>query len=117
MSVQNVARWIARSLGVVLIAAIVSDFAFSYLNGNYSAVRLSRGEQLQAGLILLAAMSYLFAWRHEKAGGILAIVSGMALACVYWFSIDWPFWPLGTLMALPGFLFLIASRHKLVFRH
>ena len=111
MAYQKLTRWIARVGGGVIGLLVLSGFALDFIDFGAAASRLSRMEQVHGVLLFVAAASLLVAWRHERLGGIIAVVAGVTLGAVYWISNEFRvFWPLGAVMAAPGVLFLVASR-------
>ncbi|MCA9974361.1 MAG: hypothetical protein KC413_01370 [Anaerolineales bacterium] len=105
-------RYLARGWSLLSLAFVLL-FVFGELL-NASPARPTAAEWL--GLILFpggVCLGLLLAWRYERSGGLLALLS---LAAFYIWSYvhsgQWPGGPYFLLVAIPGLFFLLANTQE-----
>lgn len=107
-------RWAARILGTPLAILIFLDFLHDASGPRglepVNIFRLSWTEQILLDVVFVASVGLLLAWKHELAGGWIALGGGLIFlaACLTMPGMRLV-WGLGVALAVPGLLYLLAG--------
>jgi len=110
-------RWAARILGTPLAVLIFLDFLHDASGPRglepVNIFRLSWTEQMLLDLVLVASLGLILAWKHELAGGWMALVGGLVFltACLLMPGMRMV-WGLGVALVIPGLLYLLAGHEQ-----
>jgi hypothetical protein len=99
-------RWTARASAVVMIGIWLGLILAEAMQGKI--VEPGVAAFYQAAALAVVFAGYAIGWRHELAGGLLAVVGTVAFFAVHVLSLQ--FWPdlSAVWFAAPGVLYLLA---------
>jgi hypothetical protein len=100
-------RGVGRASGVVLFVAWLGLFLAEVAQGKFREPSVN--ELFQAAALAIVFAGYAIGWRHELAGGLMAILGTVGFFVVY--TLDLLYVTgigAATLFALPGVLYLLA---------
>jgi hypothetical protein len=104
---SSVVRWCARASALVLVTAWVAYAIAELFNAGLNMQPQLAGQGASLAIVFLG---YAIAWKHEIAGGVLAMLGVVIFVIVYTATIGvFPQAPIAW-FAVPGLLFIAASR-------
>lgn len=104
LTFDEVLRWTARLLGLVIIVV----FGIFLAGGSFGGTLLSRSESLMMVALFVALAGILTAWRHEGLGGALTLAGISAFYLLNYVTYGrWAGGFIFPLIAVPGLLSVV----------